>query len=48
MKTRRTLWGIAIAALASVGIVACQTVPTSPDLDAADVTPPKRMVTQGT
>ena len=37
-----------LAAAASVTIVACQTVPSAPDLDAADATPPKRMVTQGT
>jgi len=44
---KKILLGL-LAAAASVTIVACQTVPTAPDLDAADPTPPKRMVTQGT
>jgi hypothetical protein len=43
----RLVCGIVSAAVASVAIVACQTVPGAPDLDAADATPPKRMVTQG-
>ena len=40
---------IALAILGSIAIVACQTASMGPDpeLDAADPTPPKRMVTQG-
>lgn len=37
---------IALAVVASTALVACQS--TGPELDAADTTPPKRMVTQGT
>ena len=48
MKARSSFRALALAAVAGVAIVACQTVPTGPDLDAADATPPKRMVTQGT
>ena len=33
---------------ASAAVLACQTTAMGPDLDAADPTPPKRMVTQGT
>jgi hypothetical protein len=36
---------IALAAIAGATLVACQS--TGPELDAADTTPPKRMVTQG-
>ena len=39
---------IGLVVIASVVIVACQTVATGPALDAADPTPPKRIVTQGT
>lgn len=33
--------------LACVALVSCQSTATGPELDAADTTPPKRMVTQG-
>src|SRR5690242_20088823 len=48
-KTRgvRVVYGFALAALAAATIVACQSLPGALDLDAADATPPKRMVTQG-
>jgi|RhiMethySRZTD1v2_1073278.scaffolds.fasta_scaffold10627_5 hypothetical protein len=39
--------GATIALMATAAIAACQTASTGPDLDAADSTPPKRMVTQG-
>ncbi|MGZ5124821.1 MAG: hypothetical protein ACXWC1_18670, partial [Burkholderiales bacterium] len=39
--------GIALALVGSAAITACQTPSTSPDLDAADTSPAKRMVTQG-
>ena len=39
--------GIAVALIVGVAIVACQTASRGPELDAADSTPPKRMVTQG-
>jgi hypothetical protein len=35
------------ALIAGAAAVACQTTSMGPDLDAADPTPPKRMVTQG-
>jgi hypothetical protein len=38
---------IMLTALGIVTIAACQTASTGPDLDAADTSPPKRMVTQG-
>lgn len=43
-RVRTVVIGIATAA----AIVACQTTSMGPQLDAADPTPPKRMVTQGT
>jgi hypothetical protein len=36
-----------LAAIASLAVAACQTASTGPKLDAADTSPPKRMVTQG-
>jgi len=39
---------VGAAIVGAVGVVACQTLPAQLDLDAADPTPPKRMVTQGT
>jgi len=39
--------GTAIALIATAAIAACQTASTGPELDAADSTPAKRMVTQG-
>jgi hypothetical protein len=38
---------IVSAIIAAVAAVACQTTSMGPDLDAADPTPPRRMVTQG-
>ena len=36
-----------VSLIASVALGACQSAPPAPELDAADATPPKRMVTQG-
>jgi len=50
MKSRTGLdrvRGLALALFATVVIAACQSASTGPSLDAADTTPPKRMVTQG-
>ena len=38
---------IGLALLAGLAMAACQTASMGPELDAADMTPPKRMVTQG-
>jgi hypothetical protein len=52
MKDRTRGIRFALTAAATIAgalaIVACQTLPAQLDLDAADPTPPKRMVTQGT
>jgi hypothetical protein len=42
-RVRKTTFALAAVAV----IAACQTASTGPELDAADATPPKRMVTQG-
>jgi hypothetical protein len=39
--------GQVLTLLGCMALVGCQTIATGPDLDAADATPPKRMVTQG-
>ena len=39
---------IVMAVVAGAAVLACQTTSMGPDLDAADPTPPKRMITQGT
>src|SRR5688572_3664860 len=48
-RAPRRARSIALAVLGSIFIVACQTASMGPDpeLDAADSTPPKRMITQG-
>jgi hypothetical protein len=38
---------IGFALVATAALAACQTAPTGPQLDVADTSPPKRMVTQG-
>jgi hypothetical protein len=40
-------WSGVLKSLACVALVGCQTTAMGPELDAADPTPPKRMVTQG-
>ena len=51
MKSRRSMLArvraIALAVVGGALIVACQTASMGPELDAADATPPKRIVTQG-